>query len=361
MLNVKILFLCLVCAVATVTTQATADAAAGTTPGTSVWKTGRTTNCPASTRVRYPGKSADYIAKHPAALLHHAGPVDNHSWRTLQRIASARPHWHTSLHCAPGHPGTPERAKARRADLDNVPSPNWSGYQSSAQHYLTASMNWVVPTATATPDTTRTSSIWPGVGSGDSTSDTLVQAGTEQDDQCIGDVCDPAYYAWFELYPQEYQQKISDLVISPGDSMTAIVEYTPDATTPAADFEVWDNTTGQAYDIEQDITGTNPESGATAEWIVERSAIGDVYPQLTDFGVAQIDDAYAFTGTDWDDPDLNGYFASDSELDSSDRSMWNCDKTLLMAEPSAFTSTYGQFAVTFNDAGTADDIDTCNF
>lgn len=258
---------------------------------------------------------------------------------------------------------TPELPSALRpnADLEEVRSPNWSGYQSDTQRYLTASMNWVVPTATATPDTTRTSSIWPGVGTGTSTSDTLVQAGTEQDDQCIGEVCDPTYYAWFELYPQEYQQKIPGLIISPGDSMNAIAEYTPDATTPVADFEIYDATTNEVYDTEQDITGATPASGATAEWIVERTQVGGVYPQLTDFGVAQIGDAYTVTGSDWDDPNLNGYFASDGELHAADWSIWNCDKTLLMAEPSAFTSIYGQFAVTFNDAGTADDIDTCNF
>lgn len=328
-------------------------------PSKVTWETGHTYNCPEGVQVLHPDKTPSYIAAHPNALLASRPHVDANARRILRKVARSHVRWHSSLHCAKGHPGQPSPRRTKLADLNETITHNWSGYQSDIQsNYLTASMGWTVPAVTSPPDSGGTSSIWPGVGTGDSPEDSLVQLGTEQDSSCATTTCNATYYAWWEIYPQEIQQKFSDLEISPGDTISAVVEYLP-GTSPSALFDIYNLTTDEAYEVEQQIEGDAAGSGSSVEWIAERTQFGSAYPPLADFGNLDIGHAFSEVGQNLDDPNLDGYFASDAALDSDDLWMWNCAENTLLANPTEFTSDIGDFSISWDAAGTTDLVTQC--
>ena len=111
------------------------------------------------------------------------------AWAQAVRAAKLR-------HCA---------SRARLGATANNYSPNWAGnvVYGSANTYYQAWTNWYVPCLNGTsPD--GYSAVWEGVGSGDSSSYPLVQAGSEQD-VVPGPPYD-VYYAWTENFPYQPQQ-----------------------------------------------------------------------------------------------------------------------------------------------------------
>lgn len=310
------------------------------------WRIGTTHGCPKGTQVHYSEDSPDVLAAHPERMLQgrRATPALK---KALLRAAKSHIKLRKSISCHRGHPGSPAPGFKTKADVEDSQSTNWSGYRSAAMpNYLNAGMDWTVPSVTAAPDSGGVSSIWPGVGSGDTSQDQLVQAGTEQDVQCSA-TCTPEYYAWYEIFPKESQQVVDNLVLSPGDEVSALVFY--DST--GAEFFFSDFTTEDGFDITESLDeGTS--SGSQAEWIVERTSVGATHPPLADFDVASITNPDTETGSSYDDPALENYFASAPELNSGSIWMYNdCSFTTLLANPSEFTDDLGDFSVAWDAAG----------
>lgn len=312
----------------------------------SKWRVGITHGCPKGTQVHYNEDSTDALAANPERILQ-GRPITPDLKKVLLRTAKSHIKLRKIINCRRGHPGSPAPAPKTETSVEDTQSPNWSGYQSLVMpNYLNAGMDWTVPSVTAVPNSGGVSSVWSGVGSGQTTQDELVQAGTEQDVQC-DTTCSPNYYAWYEIFPKESQEIVDNITISPGDEVNTIVFYD----SSGADFFFTDFTTEDGFDISESLdNGTS--SGGQAEWIAERTSFGTAYPPLADFDVVNISYPDTETGSSYSDPDLDNYFASDPELDSESMWMYNdCSYATLLANPSGFTNDFGDFAVAWDSAG----------
>jgi hypothetical protein len=258
----------------------------------------------------------------------------------------------SSVTCRPGHQRGPRTSKQSATGT----SANWSGYQSAVRNnFIGAFMAWNVPSVSTAANSSAYSSIWPGIGQGNDKSDSLVQDGTEQDVSCLAGVCTHDYYPWYEVVPEENQEEITNLSISPGDAIESFVEYEPPD--GAACFEVDDLTTntgvyGYQY-TDSGFTGT----GSTAEWIVERTEVNGNFPQLANFGSVPITLAIAAQGSSWEDPNLTYPGASNNSPTAI--SMTSCDQSLTLARPGAIASDGTDFTVTFVQRGKSEPRKTC--
>jgi hypothetical protein len=162
--------------------------------------------------------------------------------------------------------------------ISSKPTQNWSGFESDAQSFTGASMTWTVPTPG--PSTAPAlMSIWPGIGSGSSSGDQLIQAGTEQG---VGS----SPLAWIEVVPQlPLQCTVNGMTVSTGDNFAVNVGW--DASTSTAAFLLADYSSGVVKEITTPVSGS---SGSSAEWIVERTescansaCTPGIFPHLLDF------------------------------------------------------------------------------
>lgn len=154
---------------------------------------------------------------------------------------------------------------------------NWGGYAvatnfSSPQPVITAvGASWTVPQISISSSDTF-SAIWVGIGGTFSTS--LIQVGTEQD--CINGQI--VYSAWYELLPQN-SRTIADMIISPGDNITASVAM-ENGSLDAWTINIRDLSNGQNFHQ----TFFYYSSQLSAEWIVERPTVNGQLSSLADFG-----------------------------------------------------------------------------
>lgn len=188
-----------------------------------------------------------------------------------------------------------------------------------------------MPTVVEPSNLSVVTSIWPGIGSGDSTSDTLVQAGTEQDGTCGTECLTHSTYDYFW-------------------DVGAIVEY--NASLNQAYFQLDDLTTGQGVYLYQDFTGS---SGEQTEWIVERTQmttlLGDkVLPSLNDFGTEDIINAEAAIGASWSAPTTVP--AESTAVDPQPWNMYDC-AALKLASAGPFAADTA-FTVQWHDYGPTD-------
>lgn len=206
---------------------------------------------------------------------------------------------------------------------------NWAGYAETSGTYSSVSSSWQVPTVSNT--TSGYSSAWIGIGgfSGNS----VIQIGTSQD--CLSgsttagerayhgfiqlqalpsaividnkpsnpgnsgnsggkkgssSSCTPNYYAWWELYPQNAEQQISNFAVNPGDDITSSIINNNDGSWT---LTIKDINTGKTFSTIQ-TPNFSPDLGS-AEAIIERPALCNPHSckltSLADFG------AINFTGT----------------------------------------------------------------
>jgi Peptidase A4 family len=174
---------------------------------------------------------------------------------------------------------------------EEVDSANWSGFQTTATGFTFVEAQWNVPSV-GSDGPTVTSSIWPGLGDGNSNRDILVQAGTEQDADAspeIGGSFTYVYYAWYEIVPLEYQQTLTGFTVNPGDEMYVSVDHSGSG---QALIDVDDSTLNESSTFY--VTwGTQYTLSADAEWIVERTEFDKVYPPLAEFAPVTISTAEA--------------------------------------------------------------------
>ncbi len=156
---------------------------------------------------------------------------------------------------------------------DSVSSLNWSGYAVTGATGSVTDVkgSWVVPAIQGTcSSTNQYSSHWVGIDG--YSSNTVEQTGTDSDCQNGA----PAYYAWFEFYPQP-SFSINGLTIKPGDVIKAEVSRSGSHFT----VTIADTTTGKTYSKTKTVSSAQASS---AEWITEApSSSGGVLP-LANFG-----------------------------------------------------------------------------
>ena len=192
-------------------------------------------------------------------------------------------------------------------------SPNWSGYVAEsnlsapqAGSVTAVSGSWVVPKVSGPQGTSSHSCVWVGIdGWGEGT---VEQVGTEQDLSSNGVSTD---YAWWEMYstygnsnvPGEGEQAIiSGMKVSPGDQITASVQYISSGT-HAGQFLLQINDTSRTNDSSGPIYQTSAQTQNpqplrnSAEWIVEAphgtNLPPNVYDELANFGAVTFTNATA--------------------------------------------------------------------
>lgn len=236
---------------------------------------------------------------------------------------------------------------------------NWAGYYVSGNTYTYATATWTVPTIQTT--NSGYSSAWVGIG-GVNGNGNLIQTGTEQDcasgsttggemkyhglDQTLinkpidsasktnggkSSSCKPVYYAWWEIYPTNAEQKITTMTVSPGDVMTAFVQQlTPGVWT----ISITDVTKGQSFSTQ--VTFSPDQT--TAESIIERPALCTIFncklTNLANFGTMTFSNSAAQTSSNYFNSFSN---APITMLDNSFK---------IMAQPGSLASS-GTFSVTW--------------
>jgi hypothetical protein len=320
-----------------------------TAPAQPVWSTARTSTagCPSNVHVLTPRRSADYFAAHPQDLsVPGARAAASASVRRIhQDVAARHMTWLSGVQCKPGHPGHP----APQRGVANINSNNWSGYVTGANSgYIGAAMEWPIHAVSTSNQSDSYMSVWPGIGTGNSQADALIQAGTQQEAICQMS-CATFLTPWFEIFPQEDEQDITNLTISVSDLVAVIVEYDPLA--GQAYFEIDNLTTGTGVYTYQDLTGSAIGSGSQAEWIVERPTVCGVpchLAPLPNFGTLPIIDAQAVDGL-WQDPTVSNL----TDRSPNANYMYSCDGRTQLAAPNP-PSNATDFSVTWHNQGKAE-------
>jgi hypothetical protein len=175
---------------------------------------------------------------------------------------------------------------------------NWAGYYVKGTGIGFVNSTWTVPAVVST--VSGFSSTWAGIGGVNGNG--LIQTGTEQDCSTFaataGEVifhgpviqdkhnttgghrggsgstpCTPVYYAWWETYPANAEQKIT-MTISPGDKINAVITQT---TSGVWTISLYDLTHPQSFST---TVSFNPDQ-TTAESITERPALCSAHCKLT--------------------------------------------------------------------------------
>src|SRR5271166_910832 len=160
-----------------------------------------------------------------------------------------------------------------------VNSTNWSGYAVTGTTFTKATGSWKQPKANCTKTPNTYAAFWVGIDG--YASSTVEQTGTLI--VCNGTTAQ--YFAWWEFYPTNDIQTISTITVSPGDKISAEVEYN------GTEFvlKITDVTTKKSFSTKGAVSGA---ARSSAEWIAEApSSTSGVLP-LTDFGTAEFGDDY---------------------------------------------------------------------
>lgn len=314
---------------------AAADAAGAAPPAAAAWTAAAAPGCGATAQVLVPG---------PRAGL--ADPALSPARRSLlAQIKKSGVRMQTSASCTDGrrgHPAPPRtRTRTRTAksataispdDASNTSYTNWSGFENYDNvSYTEATMAWTVPTAKGGPSQELYSSIWPGIGSGDSASSALIQDGTDQDAFCNTSYCTGVYDFWYEVYPAEASKTVSGLSVHAGDKVQTSVIYDP--SDHSVLFFFANATTQKGLSITQSVSGLGDRvDQSQVEWIVERPSIGGDMTALTDFGTLTLSKVQ-YVDSSYDGWVPGGYSGSQLQI-----TMQNCAGTQNLAVPYGWTS-----------------------
>jgi uncharacterized protein YccT (UPF0319 family) len=185
---------------------------------------------------------------------------------------------------------------------------SWSGYVAAtdlgnqqADSVTAVSGSWIVPTVTGTAETTSYSSIWVGIDGFNG--ETVEQIGTEEN-IIEGKAVYRAWYEMFSTVTQQVEQVITDMPISPGDSISASVVYMTSGD-HAGQYQLSITDTSQTDDsfttYQTSAETQNPRARRScAEWIVEVPTLKennvDVHPALANFDSVTFTNATATIG-----------------------------------------------------------------
>ncbi|GAA1990593.1 G1 family glutamic endopeptidase [Catenulispora subtropica] len=325
--------------IAAVLAAATAIPALATPANAAVrpsWTTGSAAGCGATAQVVAPTATAD--------------PSDNAMSPArrslLKQIKASGVRMLTSASCrdrGPGHPAPARRSAAGRstaapdgtAHPDTVyseTSNNWSGFENyDSVSYTQVTMAWTVPTANAPAPAEYHAAIWPGIGSGDSSSSALIQDGTDSDAYCNAAGCTRHYDFWYEVYPAESSKTVSGLSVKAGDKVQTSVIYDP--SNKSVLFFFVNATTQKGLSITQSVSGLGDKvDQSQVEWIVERPSVSGTLTALTNFGTMTFSQTQ-YTDSSYPDWVPGGYAGAESQI-----TMTNCKDTQNLAVPYGWTS-----------------------
>jgi len=158
---------------------------------------------------------------------------------------------------------------SKLAAQTQVTQDSWSGYAATGPNntFTSVSSSWVEPTINCANNQTSYSAFWVGL---DGYSDESVeQIGTEAN--CISGIAQ--YYTWYEMYPQNPTQVLTDVALVPGDNISASVTYnsptdtkkssaTNSGDTGSFTLAITDETTGLSYSITPTPSSTVDRSSA---------------------------------------------------------------------------------------------------
>ena len=168
---------------------------------------------------------------------------------------------------------------------------NWAGYiiasdlQNPQSTVTGISASWTVTSVVHSTQQDTFAAVWIGIGG--FFDNTLIQIGTEQDS-----IRGQGYYsAWYEFLP-EYSNTIDNIVVSPGDQITASIQLI-DMVNETWSIYIEDLTTLQSFNG----TVNYPASQLSAEWVVERPVSGHRLTPLSDIGTVSFTDCQATIGT----------------------------------------------------------------
>lgn len=269
----------------------------------------------------------------------------------LAKVLKSNPTWLTSLSCS-------QRAHVHNASCstDNC-SANWAGWEDywagPNQEFNSVYMSWrVPPVPTAPTSQPEWNSVWPGIGSGESANDLLVQLGTNNASGSAGG----DYYGanfWYELYPMQDEQVIDNMSIHTNDLVTAQTLWSGPNQGGTASFIICDVTTSVCVYPEETPTAPYSFSGYQAEWIVERPTFDNEYTALQPFSTINITDASGTTITPTGSETSYNLGSGAGAENSYPMDMSNCAYTQVLASPGAVSSA-GDFSVTYHATGTAE-------
>jgi hypothetical protein len=327
-------------------------------PSLTAPEAGSSSGCPAGFQTWVP--QAGSIASEGAGALVppglptlSSGAADNPA---LKAIIALHPHWLSTIDCESTDFANPLPGSANRglgpasvgSACDSVScSANWSGYQDRRlgkgySYFNNSWMRWTVPAEKGPSDNTHAVSIWPGIGTGNNSKNTLIQAGSESQHIYYLGVSFSTTFAWFELFPEESEKIISNLPVHVGTKMFVSVEYEAGKTHKAVFFLCAGSTCGSAT---QTFKGS---SGKQVEWIAERPTLTIIhtnYTSLDNFGKLTLSDL-TFSETTSQETTFSGA----SSRNSSKIDMTNCRRTQWLAMPgplrdSAFTDVWKNYGV----------------
>jgi hypothetical protein len=208
-------------------------------------------------------------------------------------------------------------------------SSNWSGYSVVSNlndpqpRFTMVNASWTIPTVKVSVDNSF-SAEWIGLGGQFEQTQTLIQAGVEQNS--IGG--HTTYRAWYELVPRTIVS-INSLSISPGDRITASISLA-DPDTNTWSIEMRDGTNGQFFS--RNLVYSS--SALSAEWIVERPTVARRSEILADFGQVTFTDCGAtLNGKDG----IISSFASNRITMYDDQNRQLVDVSDLLQDGSSFT------------------------
>ncbi|GJE96325.1 peptidase G1 domain-containing protein [Phanerochaete sordida] len=181
------------------------------------------------------------------------------------------------------------RPKITNATHD-VYTANWAGavLNADAGTWATVEGTFTVPIPGPAPGQTQGgASAWVGID-GDSCGTAILQTGVDFN-YFDGEV---SYDAWYEWYP-EAAYDFDEMIINPGDSITAIVET---VTSTLGYAWLINNNSGQEVGIE--LASGVPLCEQDAEWIVEDFEVAGGLVPFADFGTVTFTGAVAGTNFD---------------------------------------------------------------
>ncbi len=174
----------------------------------------------------------------------------------------------------------------------NASSGNWSGYSlvGGSPKFDEVVGVWIVPNvATEASGTNGYSSMWVGID-GNCKCNDLIQDGTEQ--QFTGGSA--KYYAWIEFIPQN-EIPINNFAVQPGDVIYAYSAVISKSGKIYGSYYMVNYNTNKAVSATIAMPSGDVYSGASAEWIVERTEVnGSFQNPLPHYAYAYMDDAWAY-------------------------------------------------------------------
>jgi hypothetical protein len=321
---------------------------------------GTSSGCPTGFKVWVPSESAvsaeGAVALIPPDLSTLAAGATNNP--ALKTIIELHPTWLSTFNCksVPFSSSTPDslapavHPSSVRSSCESSPfacSPNWNGYADPSvdngyKYFSNAYMTWKAPSIKGPNNITHAVSIWPGIGTGNSSRSTLIQAGSQSEYLTYFDHVFHIHliYAWMEVFPGGYEKMISNLPVHAGTTMFVDVEYEPGKKGTALFFICAGKKCGEAS------KSFDGKSGQTVEWIAERPTLTLVhskYVSLDRFGRLLISGASASESNSA----YTTYFGATGG-NSDTRIMTNCRQTQWLAVPerlrrSAFTDAWKNY------------------